>query len=434
MSKTTTQQTILEYTLETKYDDLFQFEIYCWNPLTVNPNITIDFIIKHIDYPWVWSSIIINPGFTYPKYLEYREILDERIVKDQLFYIKVAEHTDCDYIIEHPEVPWDSYGISRNPKITMDVVEKIPRLMNTHILFENPSIDCKQMDTYIQNNKELLTYEKQSVWCNIAKNVNLEEWFVEKYMNYFKGSIAWSYIFRLKALTMDFIEKYNMNDVRCIDLLHNPNITEVFVLKCRKKYGTELLLKRQYILNIIKQPNISLQFIQTHLTESRAILSYYPKLPQEMIQEIHDKPELNWCWSALTINPSITMDFIKSHTYLPWYWSHIHQNPNCNVDDLIYFKDRILKYDTYSLWLEYPLSKKLVDEFPIKPNGISCNVNEDISYMTYRYWMERREITIQHTKLIREELLDVTWSPDRDRFMEWCFPYMELKTNAFLYS
>lgn len=49
------KNTILECILEENYEEIFQYENFCWNSMTVNPNITIDFIIKHIDYPWVWS-------------------------------------------------------------------------------------------------------------------------------------------------------------------------------------------------------------------------------------------------------------------------------------------------------------------------------------------------------------------------------------------
>ena len=76
-----------------------------------------------------------------------------------------------------------------------------------------------------------------------------------------------------------------MNLVSYVNLLENPNITEEFVLKYHKKYDT-LFTKRHYLLKIISQPNISLQFIQTYITK---IIFICHELPIKSIG--HSRPK-----------------------------------------------------------------------------------------------------------------------------------------------
>ena len=79
----------LTYLLE-KYPD----KPWNWRWISMNPNITVDFIEKHPDKPWDWEGISMNPNIT------------------------------MEFIEKHSDKPWNWYFISRYQNITMDIIEK----------------------------------------------------------------------------------------------------------------------------------------------------------------------------------------------------------------------------------------------------------------------------------------------------------------------
>jgi hypothetical protein len=54
----------------------------------------MDFVVKHPEYPWNWDGISLNENLT------------------------------MDYVERHPEHPWDWYEISQNKTLNIDYVEQ----------------------------------------------------------------------------------------------------------------------------------------------------------------------------------------------------------------------------------------------------------------------------------------------------------------------
>ena len=105
----------LEKIIHSNPDELWDWESLSWNPnitfdmvckypqkpwdwfhLSTNPNITIELVEQHPDQPWDWNGLSLNPNVTY------------------------------DIVERHSDKPWDWGGLSQNPNMTLDIVEKHP--------------------------------------------------------------------------------------------------------------------------------------------------------------------------------------------------------------------------------------------------------------------------------------------------------------------
>ena len=75
--------------------------------------------------------------------------------------------------------------------------------------------------------------------------------------------------------------------------------------------------------SISSNPNITMEFIENHLEEP-----------------------WDWNWNDISSNPNITMEMIKKHTKKPWKWSSISSNPNLTLE---FIEKHINKIDLGSL-------------------------------------------------------------------------------------
>ena len=91
-----------------------------WFYISMNPNLTMEFIEKHPEKPWSWHWISQNPNIT------------------------------MEMIEKHPEKSWDWEDISRNPNITMEMIEKykdkinFQKLSRNKFTFENTRMNKKE--------------------------------------------------------------------------------------------------------------------------------------------------------------------------------------------------------------------------------------------------------------------------------------------------
>ena len=61
--------------------------------------------------------------------------------------------------------PWDWYGLSKNPTITMEFVEKyLDKPWNWYVLFENLNITLEFIENYL---------DKPCYWKELSKNPNI---------------------------------------------------------------------------------------------------------------------------------------------------------------------------------------------------------------------------------------------------------------------
>jgi hypothetical protein len=86
----------------------------------------------------------------------------------------------------------------------------------------------------------------------------------------------------------------------------------------------------------------------------------------EFIQKYSNK---SWDWSDMSLNPSLTIEIIDNFPNKPWNWELISQN---------------------------------------KFNGET----------NLQYYIKRKDNTIKNIEIFKEELLSVSWNPNR--FIHWC--------------
>ena len=97
-------------------------------------------------------------------------------------------------------------------------------------------------------------------------------------------------------------------------------------------------------------------------------------------------PHQEWNWYAISCNPNITMEFIdKCHDQISWFY----------------------------------LSKNKFD-------WTWKNIR------TIVYYSIRKAQTIEQTKVFKDELMGITWHPDR--FMEWCVDTGELRETLEMFG
>lgn len=122
-----------------KYPDLFKLK----SLLSQNPNVTLDYILNHPDNnshnKWDWISIGGNPNITFQDVLEHPELMTNQNISRQ-------DQVERPWLANNMYFIW---GLSSNPNITMDIIEKYPNLAwNETQVAQNPSITIDDLHSY----------------------------------------------------------------------------------------------------------------------------------------------------------------------------------------------------------------------------------------------------------------------------------------------
>jgi hypothetical protein len=183
----------------------------------------------------------------------------------------------------YKEFPWDWFGISENPNITWNIIEKNKnKPWDWDCVSENPNI----------------------TWDIVSDNIEL-----------FNPAI----ISRHPNITMDIINDYPKYNWNWNEILLNKNITLEFVHD-----------------NIIKFKK------NNKATENPAITwdiySYLNKFKKNSVNPslIYSQANINWHlikknatdddWYYVSLNPNITDKILKKHVDKHWNWSNLSKN------------------------------------------------------------------------------------------------------------
>lgn len=142
---------IIKYT-ENNYCDLWS-----WNQLSQNPNITLDIIDKYPNKPWNLKFVIQNPNMT------------------------------LEYIEKNIDKPWDWYFISNYKNLTLDfVIKYIHKPWNYGMMMCNVNLTEK----LIENAQICEQFDKQINWYNIS---SLGKITIELFEKYADSDKYWHY-------------------------------------------------------------------------------------------------------------------------------------------------------------------------------------------------------------------------------------------------
>ncbi len=240
---------------------------WCWKTVSFSPNLTLDFLKKHVDKSWDWKAIsknnIINNNFVdkYPdkSYCWFSLTQNRSITISEDFVRKYCyKNLDWKLLSSHEDISldfisdlrldvagsstrpkWHSWEISKRKDLTMAFITKYK--------------DCNFN------------------WNAIVKNENLP---LESLINLLEnlGKIQWGFWYYLSLrndISEDIIEKYP--------------------------------LKRWNWWWISKNKNINIDIVKRH-------------------------PNWNWDWAYLPVNPNITLQIIKDNPEFPWNLKNITSN------------------------------------------------------------------------------------------------------------
>ena len=189
-----------------------------WNALSSNPNLQIDHVINNLDMPWDWRSISQNPGIlpkdieeypnlpwvwkavssnpnVRPEFYERHKNEDWNVIwglsRNPHFAGKIpfnfselscvdllscshVEHADLEYVIGHPEIPWDwsSYTASYVEKYGIEKILETP-----HLPWEKSQVFvCAPIDDRLLSLPDIC-------WEGLSSNKTLTEDIIERYID-----------------------------------------------------------------------------------------------------------------------------------------------------------------------------------------------------------------------------------------------------------
>jgi hypothetical protein len=262
-----------------------------WKQLTMNPNVSFEFIKNNKNLPWDYNYISCNLSITEDivlnntdinwnyKYIYSNKNFSFKFIYD--YFIKNNIHIDwyklssnpsinISDILQYPNLPWDTDGLSTNPSISINYIlnEGKTKKWNLYLLSSNSCIT--EIDIY----KNKLNW----IYTSLSSNHNLP-------IKYVSDNITkdWNY-YNLSSnpnITMNDIKKYPYINWDSIGLSLNSNLYLDFILdNLDIKWNFNLILKnRNFTMDIL----------------------------------IDNPIYFNLTSDSISLNPNITYDYIKKY-------------------------------------------------------------------------------------------------------------------------
>lgn len=244
----------------------------------------LEYILRHPTKPFDWAGITCNPNITF------------------------------DIVEKYSDIPWSYTWLSLNPNLTMDYVKRHPdKRWDWASLFGNKSIAFSDI-------MENIPHDIYSGCIStLIRNMPIDE-NTEKYM---KDPLCWICLSENPNLTMDYVEKHSDKPWCWGAISANAKISEAYI--------ESHLDKPWDWINMTSNPNIPLEYIDKHPERiwGNYCLSHNTQLTQEYIEK---HPEIEWNRFGISACPNITLEFIEKHTEIDWYWNFISGNPNVTME------------------------------------------------------------------------------------------------------
>ena len=307
-----------------------------------------------------------------------------------------------DELIRHNIIKgWDWYKLSMNPNITMEIITDNPYILfEKKGLLQNPSITIQNIETNIQFFEENIEY----IVCN--DNITIEH--IERH-----NDIPWDFMLlsKNKSIPLDFIEKNIDEEWSWEDLSSNKNLTVDFIKKySHKPFNWKIISAHE----CIKWEDI----IDNDLPWDRQGVSLNPNITWQIVKT---NPDYKWCFKMLSANKNITFNIIKNNLNYNWCSEYIAKNDNVTFDTMK--NDFILKNYMRYFSANRNLTPKIIMDNPDinwNFNEISSNpMDQPLFSQEYniKYSQYRQEKIIDFMKKINDELIAVSWHPNR--YFKW---------------
>ena len=286
---------------------------WSWRYLSKNESITMDIIEENADLPWFTNQITMNPNLTWSFIIKHIEYYKNERWSWQ--YISAHKCVTIDIVKSYPDLPWDFGSLSRNISITIDDV-----LKNIEILWDWRNLSLNSSITWndVQNHVDL-------PWCidMMSGNPNITWDIIKKNPN-----INWDYKFF--SMNVNFTNEILQNnpDVQ-FDRFHIFNTH--YIQSCPWYYSIDLTweMLNQYKIQdcIYLSPNLTWEIVRDNQDRpwDYSKLSLNQNITWEIVRDNQDRP---WDYSKLSLNKNINWDIVRDNQDKPWDWERLSSNPS----------------------------------------------------------------------------------------------------------
>ena len=299
-----------------------------WYNISANPNITINYVKNNIDKEWYFGLLSYNSNIINNS-KESFDFVFNNLDKNWNWYL-LSKHLNIEYIKNNIEIPWNWTGIAENENLNDEFVEKyIEYFSPQHFTL------MTRKSKYIKNNISL---------DFILKNIRLN-W-------------CWNSIFKRDDVTKEFLlnnmEYFNMNNIKLCrwSISSNKNITLDIIESYDEKYWDWQ--------GISANPNLTIDFIEKHINQdwNWYNISNNNNIPFHIIERFPHKP---YDFIALSKRKDLNLDIVYRFKNLNWNWHFVSCNKNITYE--IY-----KKYENKIKWSYYFLTtnKNMFDEWLIE--------------------------------------------------------------------
>ena len=311
------------------------------------------------------------------------------------FGLSQNEHFKLSLIDKYPDKPWSWPNILRNGIVSIKAVIKselksetlfIPKLLKKN----NKNLTKDHMD---------LNVEEHKFWYFFSMNPNLTLRDIEKYGDNFPN--FW-YISANKNVRPSYIFKNLHRDWSWIHFSENPNITLKAIKKLKDKISVNLI-------SISKNIKLTIDMFEEnyHLPWNPWGLSVNLTITWEFVVRF---PDISWNWCALSRNPNITMDIIEANPDRPWNWKSISSNPNITIEYVKKYMTNLMKFDWSELSKNEGIKMEDIEshkKFPWRWQLISMNPNITLEFIDkYQFDLDFYVLSFNKFSLYKKGTLD----------------------------
>ena len=239
----------------------------------MNPNITVDIIMKHPRHNWNNFLFTANPNFEFAHTFMTEDIFGDHIFEWNWLYMTFHKNVTWDIIHNNRNRPWNLSYISRNPNIPVEVIRKY---------LSDPS-------------KNLFDFSPRT---------HIKTW----NRNFLSGN---------PCITIDLVKEFPDSNWNWPSLSKNPSIT--------LKDISENLFPWDWF-SISQNPNLQWTHVKKNLDKNWnwEALSKHPNIT---FDTIFTNPHLPWDHIAFNQNPNLTWDIIEKHQEIRWNHYLLSRNP-----------------------------------------------------------------------------------------------------------
>lgn len=296
----------------------------------------LDQLLQRIDVKKYVGDLWFRPDLTWDHILKYPDLYDCPECLSRL--------APLEYIIDHPDEPWDFEVVSNRPNLTIDFIRQFKNKLNWYELtmkFNFQDI-IKNMDlpwniTSLSSNRSVtpddIIDNPQIEWNFALLSENIDVNFI-----YANIHLDWDYKVLSKRVHITFISD-NINlpwDYTFMSA--NPTLTIDFILKH--------LDAEWNWYSVIMNTNIPFEDIYKHNLHKNDIQAYKTRNPEHFYESYQElccnrisiemmekhSQELSY---GLSFNRNITMDLVIKHPFWPWDYKSLSFNKSITLQDVL---------------------------------------------------------------------------------------------------